>query len=115
MKTLYSYDRSIKMAANGTMERKNLSERSSGLKTVSKKVLADMNVMRLERLVDALETEAKQMRASLDLYKRDPAKYKPQLDNFTNSANTIDSVLSGVFRTIDLGRVVAVDLKPAQT
>lgn len=58
----------------------------------------DVNVQKLERLIDAMEKEVKQMNTSLGLYKKDPGKYKPQLDNLTNSASSVRSAVNVILR-----------------
>lgn len=58
------------------------------------------NLPRLERIVASIEKEAKEMRYSLDKYKSDPAKYKPQLENVEHAAGIIESDLRVLRRTL---------------
>lgn len=60
----------------------------------------EINVHRLERLIESVEKEAKQMRSSLDLYKRDPGKYRPQIDNLVQSATSIQSAMRVILRSV---------------
>lgn len=58
------------------------------------------NLPRLERVMASLESEVKQMRAALDKYKSDPAKYKPQLDNVAHGASIVGSDIRVLLRTL---------------
>jgi len=51
------------------------------------------NIEHLERAVLVTEQQAKEMRHSLDLYKSDPAKYAPQLDNLVSAARQSAKIL----------------------
>jgi len=67
----------------------------------SDKTAGEVNVPKLDRLVESIEKEVKQMRTSLDLYTKDPGKYKPQLDNLANAASTVESTVGVIHRLID--------------
>lgn len=50
---------------------------------------ADVNVGRLERMVDNTERQLKEMKAALAKYKSDPGKMEPQLKNLASAAKSI--------------------------
>jgi hypothetical protein len=60
----------------------------------------DSRLPRLERIMDSLESETKQMASSLGQYKQDPAKYKPQLNNVAHSAHIMMTDLKVLLRTL---------------
>ena len=49
----------------------------------------EVNIPRIERVIESIEKAAKGMRFSLDKYKEDPGKYEPQLENVANHAHEI--------------------------
>jgi hypothetical protein len=74
---------------------------AEGPHTTGKVAAGEVNVPKLDRLVESIEKEVKQMRTSLDLYTKDPGKYKPQLDNLANAASTVESTVGVIHRLID--------------
>ena len=74
---------------------------AEGPHTTGKVAAGEVNVPKLDRLVESIEKEVKQMRTSLDLYTKDPGKYKPQLDNLANAASTVGSTVGVIHRLID--------------
>jgi hypothetical protein len=60
----------------------------------------EVNVAKLDKLLDSAEDEIKQMKSSLSKYKSDPGKYKPQLDNFKNSAGSVFSAMKVMLRSL---------------
>jgi len=52
---------------------------------------ADVNVGRLERMIDNTEAQLKEMKSALGLYKKDAGKYAKQLDNFASAVSSIQS------------------------
>jgi hypothetical protein len=63
-------------------------------------VEGEVNLPKLDRLLDSTEDEVKQMRSSLSKYKSDPGKYKPQLENFKNSAGSVFSAMKVMLRSL---------------
>jgi hypothetical protein len=61
---------------------------------------AEIPVPRLERIVDGIEREAKQMRFSLDQYKKDTGKYQPQLGNLARSAAEVRTMGGVILRAL---------------
>lgn len=59
-----------------------------------------INVGRLERMVDTTEKQLKEMKHSLGLYKKDPAKNKTQLDNLAAAARSTMSAVRLGLRTM---------------
>ena len=52
----------------------------------------DKSLQRIERQIDAIGDEIKEMRHSLKTYASDPRKYEPQLENLAQAAvNTMRS------------------------
>ena len=83
----------------------------------------DVNINRLERFVATVENQLRELRHSLDLYKKNPEKYKPQLSNFKAAVNTILGMGRVVMRLEDRetsgyrkGKVLSEDrVPPAKT
>jgi prefoldin subunit 5 len=55
---------------------------------------------RIERHIDAIERQIKEMRHSIKVYKSDPEKYLPQLQNLiqaaTETANSSERILLAI-------------------
>lgn len=64
------------------------------------KSAADVNVSRLERMVSNTEMQLKEMRHSLELYKKDPGRNQPQLDNFAAAVDSLSSMARVTLRTL---------------
>jgi hypothetical protein len=54
----------------------------------------EVNLNQLERAVQYMELQAKAMRYALDTYKKNPAKYAPQLPNLQYIAADVSAVLT---------------------
>ncbi len=63
----------------------------------------------LDRMVGGVENAAKQMRHSLETYKRDPAKYAPQLGNLYNEAASLQGQLRVLERSMPKNIVFAAE------
>jgi len=61
----------------------------------------EINEQRMERLMDSLEDEVRQMRHSFATYRRDPRKYAPQLRNLGDSAAATARIARVILRTLD--------------
>jgi len=70
---------------------------------------AKINIGRLERMVNNTEEQLKVMKHGLDLYKKDPGRYAPQLDNIANAAGSVMSTAKMGLRA--LGRKTAEEEK----
>ncbi len=64
------------------------------------KTAAEANVTRLERMVATTKDQLKAMEHALDLYKKDPGKYAPQLDNFAGAVRSLISMGGTALRAI---------------
>lgn len=63
--------------------------------------MGDLNLVgHLERMVDTTERQLKEMKHSLDLFKRDPQKYAPQATNFGQAVRQIMSTGRMALRTL---------------
>ena len=60
----------------------------------------DVNLQRVERVVDDISRQAKDMSLALDKYKKDPQKMKPQLENVIHTAYVISSDVRILLRTL---------------
>ncbi len=56
------------------------------------------SVAKLDRLIESVEREVRQMKHSLEKYASDPARYKPQLENIAHSASSIESAMRVAYR-----------------
>ena len=53
----------------------------------------EMHLVAFEkRLIPALEKQAKELKHALKMYKKDPGKYRPQLDNMEDAMNQLGSL-----------------------
>ena len=66
--------------------------------------------------MSSIETEVNQMRTSLDQWKADPIKYKPQLNNVEHGANIIRTDLGVLLRTLEavMKEEVPMEAAPAE-
>lgn len=64
---------------------------AAGNDEFEKGAAADMRT--LDRLVDTVEAQGKELRHSVSQYKKDPGKYAPQLENVQSAIDTISSVI----------------------
>jgi len=62
-----------------------------------------ISLPRLTRLFDAIERELHQMRSSVDLYRKDPGRFRPQLENAANAAVQVQNAARVILRTLDEG------------
>jgi hypothetical protein len=60
----------------------------------------DSRLPKLERIVESLESEVRQISISLAQYKQDSAKYKPQLKNVGYSAHIAASDLRALLHLL---------------
>ena len=60
----------------------------------------EINVPKLDKLLDGVEDDVKQMRSSLSKYKSDPRKYLPQMDNFSNSVGSVYMTMKVMLRSL---------------
>ena len=54
----------------------------------------------MDRLFDSIEIELKQMRDSVDLYKRSPGRYRPQLEIVAHAARAVRTAANVILRTV---------------
>jgi len=62
----------------------------------------DLSVQRIERLIDGIEREIKEMRHSLKLYTSNPRKYEPQLENLAQAAMNTTRSAEVLLRTLGI-------------
>jgi hypothetical protein len=66
-----------------------------------KKEAGEVNVNRLDRMVVNTETQLKEMKHSLEMYKKDPGKYQPQLDNFKAAVRSVQTMAEATLRIFE--------------
>ncbi len=57
---------------------------------------------RVERQIDAIEREVKEMRHALKVFASNPRKYEPQLENLAMAAMNTSRSARDILRTLDL-------------
>lgn len=60
----------------------------------------ELALLRIERHIDAIEKEVREMRHSLRVYKQDPGKYRPQLNNLAQAANVARRSAEHILRVL---------------
>lgn len=58
--------------------------------------------MRVERNIDVIEGEVKEMRHALKLFASNPRKYQPQLENLAMAAMDVSRSVKAILRALDL-------------
>jgi hypothetical protein len=89
--------------------KKKNEEHKDKFKVASDFTREDQFTVFLDRMVGGVENAAKQMRHSLETYKRDPAKYAPQLGNLYNEAASLQGQLRVLQRAMPKNIVFAAE------
>jgi len=89
--------------------KKKNEEHKDKFKDASDFTREDQFTVFLDRMVGGVENGAKQMRHSLETYKRDPAKYAPQLGNLYNEAASLQGQLRVLERSMPKNVVFAAE------
>lgn len=61
---------------------------------------ADVNISRLDRVLDGIEDNLRSARDAVALYKKDPGKYAPQLGNVAQSLSSMATSTRVGLRTL---------------
>ena len=62
----------------------------------------ELSVLRIERQIDSIERQVKEMRHSLKVFVSNPRKYEPQLENLASAAVTTMSSARGILRSLGI-------------
>lgn len=69
--------------------------------STSARSLNASDINRIDRALAAAERELKQMNSSIGLYKRDPGRYQPQIENLASAAVGMRNAMNLLLRTVD--------------
>jgi prefoldin subunit 5 len=68
----------------------------------TREITVEELTMRVERNIDAIENETKEMRHALKLFASNPRKYQPQLENLAMAAMNASRSVGAILRSLDL-------------
>ena len=63
----------------------------------------------LGKLIGSVEHQLKELKHSLGMYKKDPRKYQPQLENLEHAASATQSACSAIIRKVERMKYMSVE------